>query len=202
MKRTVTTTGRGTAQVVPDAATVTVGARHQASGVAEACAGVDSAVSTIGEVARRHTEAAKISSTGLTVWPSHDREGKPNGFEARHTLRIGLADVPAAGQLLSELAESVGDRLAVDGVSLTVSEPGPALAAARETAFADARGKAEALAALSDAALGEVVTVTEGDQGIARPVAMAAGRAAKMDMSFEPGEQGISTTVTVTWRLV
>lgn len=201
MKRTVTTTGRGTVQVVPDAAVVTVAARHQAAGVAEACAGVDSAVATIGDVSRRHTEATRIASTGLTVWPSHDREGQPHGFEARHSLKIALADVAAAGRLLSELAESVGDRLTVDGVSLTVSEPGPALAAAREAAFADARAKAEALAGLGDATLGEVVTVVEGDQGHARPVAMAAGRGAKLDMSFEPGEQGISTTVTVTWRL-
>ncbi|MEZ5092346.1 SIMPL domain-containing protein [Nocardioides sp.] len=202
MKRTVTTTGRGTVQVVPDAAVVTIGARHQASGVAEACAGVDSAARSIGEVARRHTDEARISSTGLTVWPAHDRSGQPSGFEARHSLRIRVADVTAAGRLLAELAEEVGDRLTIDGVSLTVSDPGPAAEAAREAAYADARERAEALAALSDASLGEVVTVVEDEPGFARPVALAAGRAAKADLAFEAGEQGVSATVRITWRLV
>jgi uncharacterized protein len=200
MKRTVTTTGTGTVRVVPDAAVVTVGARDRAGGVADACAAVDAAVATIGQVARRHTEPSSIASTGLTVWPQRDREGLPSGYEARHTLRIRLADVAVAGRLLADLAEEVGDRLAVDGVALTVSEPTPALTAAREAAFTDARAKAEELAALSGAALGEVLTVSESDHGVARPVALAA-RGATPDMSLEPGDQGVSTTVTVTWRM-
>lgn len=202
MRRTVTTTGHGSVPVVPDAAVVNVVARHRAAGVAEASAGVDSAVRTVGEVARRHTDERRIASVALSIWPTHDRDGAPDGFEARHSLRVGVADLAVAGRLIAELADEVGERLVVEGVSLTVSEPGPALAAAREAAFVDARAKAEALAELSGAVLGEVVTVTEGDQGTAMPLAVVAGARAKHDLAFEAGERGVDGTVTVTWRLL
>ncbi len=202
MKRTVTTSGRGTTSVVPDAATVNVAARHTAAGVAEACAGVDSAVAAIREVASEHADGSAVGSTGFTVWPSHDREGNPSGFEARHTLAIKLPDIASAGRLLTALAERVGDRLAVDGVSLTVSDPAPAVAEARAAAFADARAKAEALAALAEATVGEVVTVVESDPGYGVRAVPAAGGAAKLAMDFAPGEQSLGASVTVTWRLV
>lgn len=202
MKRTVTTSGRGTVRAVPDAAVVTVAARHVAPGLAEACAGVDSAVAEIGAVAREHTRPEQVASQGFQVWPSYDEQGRPSGFEARHPLTVSLPDIPAAGRLLTALAERVGDRLVVDGVSLTVSDPAPKLVAAREAAFEDARARAEALAALSGAGLGEVLTVGESSGGW-REAAMAPAGAAKLaDMAFEPGQQELSASVTVTWRLV
>jgi uncharacterized protein YggE len=201
MKRTVTTSGRGTVSVVPDAATVSVAARHQAAGVAEACAGADSATAAIRETAEEYADESKVVSTGFSVWPSHDHQGVPNGFEARHSLSIQLPDVPSAGRLLTALAERVGDRLAVDGLSLTVSEPGPAVVSAREAAFADARAKADALAGLAGAALGEVVSVVEADPGYGVRALAGAAPMAKLELDFAPGEQAIGASVTVTWRL-
>ena len=203
MKRTVTVTGQGVSRVVPDTAVVRVAAVHRAEGVAQACAGVASAVAAMSTVAREHTEAARIASADFNVWPAHDHEGRQQGFEARHGLTIGVADITAAGGLLTALADVVGDRLQVEGVSLQVAESGPALVSAREAAFADARTRAEALAALSGAGLGDVVTVLEGGghhYAEARPMAMAAGAA--KDIAFEPGEQSLAASVTVTWQLV
>ena len=203
MKRTVTVSGQGVARVVPDTAVVRVAAVHRAEGVAEACAGVASAVAAVSWVAREHTEAARIASADFNVWPAHEHEGRPQGFEARHGITIGVADITAAGRLLTALAEEVGNRLQVEGVSLQVAEPVPALIGAREAAFADARGRAEALAALSEATLGEVVTVVEGGgHHYAEAYPMAAGARAEKDVAFEPGEQSLGASVTVTWQLV
>ncbi len=204
MKRTVSVSGYGAVRVAPDTAVVRVAAAHRAAGVAEAFAGVDSAITAMGEVARRFTDATHIGSSDLTVWPAFDNEGRAAGFEARHGLVITVADLTAAGALLTALATEVGDRLTVDGVSLEVADPGPAQALARERAFADARLRAEHLAGLGGAALGEVVSVVEGvsfNQPMGGAETGVALRASK-DMDFEPGERSLGAGLTVTWRLL
>ena len=199
MDRTVTVTGQGSAQVVPDTAVVRLAAGHRAADVAQALAGVDDAVGTLGAVARRFTEPRRIQTTELGIWPAYDDGGRPSGYEARHGLRVVVADVGVAGEMLTALVAEVGDALRVDGVSLEVADPGPAVRDAREAAFADARSRGEHLAGLAGARLGAVLAVLEGD-AVPAPVARAAMSMAK-DASFEPGEQAVGAAVTVTWEL-
>ncbi|MFZ2502334.1 MAG: SIMPL domain-containing protein [Nocardioides sp.] len=201
--RTVTVTGSGEARVVPDRASVTVTLNHHAAGVADALAGLDSAVRAAGEVAREFTEATQIGSRGLNVWPAHDDNGRQVGFEARHTLSIGCRDITSAGKLLAALADRVSDRLSVDGVSLDVSDQRAALSAAREAALGDARAKATHLAELAGATLGEVLAMQEGGGGYSGggSVLYAAAGKARDEMSIEPGESTIGASVQVTWVL-
>src|SRR4249919_467363 len=101
--RTVTVTGRGTAREVPDTVVVRVASSHRAAGVADALAGADSAATEIVAVGREHTDASRIASTSLNLWPAYDNEGKQAGFEARHSLSISCPEVAAAGALLGAL---------------------------------------------------------------------------------------------------
>lgn len=201
MERTVTTTGQGTAYATPDRAVVRVGAAHRAAGVAEACAGVDSAVRRLAEVAREHTSADQIGTSELQVWAAHDGEGRPDGFEARHGLTVRVDTVATAGALIAALAEAVGDRLQLDGVSLEVSDPGPARVEARDAAFADAQARAEQLAGLGGARLGPVLALSEGGTHQVYAEAAGAPMRAMKDMAVEPGQQAITVSVTVTWAL-
>ena len=200
MNRTVTVMGQGTAKAVPDTALVRVAAVHRAASVADAFAGVSSAVAAIGTEARRFTDERRIASRGLQVWPAHDNQGRQSGFETRHSMEIGCPDLAAASALLEALVGVVGDRLQVEGVSLQVSEPGPLVTEAREAAYADAVVRATHLAGLAGASLGPIVSVSEG--GGWAPFPEAEGfRAMKADASFEPGETAISVTVTASWQL-
>jgi uncharacterized protein YggE len=201
--RTITVTGHGSVRVVPDSALVRVAAAHSAGGVEEALAGVSSAVAAIGEVARRFTGEERIGSQGLTVWPSLDYEGLPSGFQARHSLAIGCDDLGRAGALVSALAAEIGDRLQIEAVALEVSDPAAARAAAREAAYADARERAEHLAALAGLAVGDVQALTEGPAHV--PVAdspTAAALASKMEVELEPGQTSLGAVVTVSFQLV
>ena len=94
-----------------------------------------------------------VSTVNLSVWPTNE-QGELPGFEARHTLTIATGDLATANELLSDLAYEISGRLLVEGVELAVLDPSAAIAQAREAAFADARAKAEHLAALADATLG------------------------------------------------
>ena len=121
--RTVTVSGHGESLAVPDSAVVRVAAVHRAAGVADALAGADSAARQAVTTAREHTTPERIGSTAVQIWPTHDEQGVPSGFEATHSLTIRCADVDAAGALLTALAESVAERLRIEGVSLEVADP-------------------------------------------------------------------------------
>jgi uncharacterized protein len=198
--RTVTVTGRGEARVAPDSAVVRVSAVHTAPGVAEALAGADSAARAIAAAARGFTTPERVRSMSLQIWRDHDHAHRPTGFQARHSLVIGCADIEAAGRLLSRLAEAVGDRLEIEGVSLEVADQSAASAAAREAAYSDAVDRAAHLAGLAGAELGQVREVTEGGGHDGAPVRRALAVSAA-DASFEPGEASVGATVTVTFQL-
>jgi uncharacterized protein YggE len=198
--RTVSVTGHGEARVVPDSAVVRVAATHRAAGVAEALAGADSAATQVVATAREHTTPERVGTTAVQIWPAYDQEGRPAGFEARHSLTVRCPDVAAAGALLSDLAAAVGDRLQVEGVSLEVTDRSAAEARAREAAYADAVDRATRLAELAGSTLGEAQAVLESGYAAEAPV----GRALKASLettSLEPGETAVTSSVTVTFQL-
>jgi uncharacterized protein YggE len=195
MPRTITVTGHGSATTVPDTAVVRVAAVHRADGMAEALSGAESARAAVVAAAGDLV----VSSTDLSVWPAHDNEGQRSGFEARHALTITGGGLESAARLVGRLADEVGDRLQVESVSLSVGDPTAALGEAREAAYADARARAEHLAALSGGTLGEVQDVTEG---AGAPISRGSDTAAfKADIGFAPGQAVLTSTVTVTWAL-
>jgi uncharacterized protein YggE len=197
--RTVTVTGNGEARVVPDSAVVWVAAVHRAAGVADALAGADSAARQIVATGHEHTTPERIGSSAVQIWSSHDQQGNPNGFEARHSLTLRCPDVAAAGALLSALAESAGERLQIEGVSLEVTDRSAAETAARGAAYADAVERATHLADLAGAVLGDAQDVVEG--GTPPGVPRMAKALAAADVALEPGEQAVTAAVTVVFQL-
>jgi uncharacterized protein len=197
--RTVTVTGQGEARVAPDSAVVRVSAVHRAPGVAEALAGADSAGAAIASTARQFTTPERVGSTSLQIWTDHDQDNRPSGFQARHSLVVRCPDIVAAGGLLTALADAVGDRLEVEGVSLEVADQSAAVVAAREAAYADAVERATHLATLAGTELGDVQDLVEGSGSGGGP--LRAARALSADASFQPGETAIGSAVTVTFRL-
>ena len=200
MSRSVTVTGHGSATAVPDTAVVRVAAVHRAAGMAEALSGAESARSAVVAAAGEAAGDLVVSSTDLSVWPAHDSEGRRAGFEARHALTITGGDLDEAGALVGRLGEEVGERLQVENVTLSVGDPTAALAEAREAAYAEARARAEHLAWLADASLGEVLEIAEG-AGVPVPRGGAEAFAVKADVGLAPGETVLTSTVTVTWAL-
>ena len=201
--RTVTVTGSGISKVAPDSAIVRVAAVRRGVGVAEAYDAMSAGAAQIVEVAVRHTEQRHIASTGISVWPFHDHEGKRQGYEARHGYAIGCADLAEAGVLLGDLAREIGDGLAVDSVGLEVTDDhvrcqqGPRGRVPRR-ARAGGRARAD-----GRTGLGAVQSIVEGGAGGDHP--SGSPKMAMMRDSgggLEPGETSVSTTVTVVWELV
>ena len=196
--RTLTVTGQGRATTVPDTALIRLSAVHRARGFAEAMAGAESART---EVVKAAGDLV-VSTVNLSVWPTNE-QGQQPGFEARHTLTIATGDLEVANELLTRLAYEVGSRLLVEGVELTVKDPGPAVGRAREAAFADARAKAEQFATLSGRPLGPVESVAEitrTNQDQLYRAEFAAG-VADSSTPINPGEVTTSVSITVRYSL-
>ena len=87
---TVTVTGTGTRKVAPDSAVVRLAAVGRGAGVAEAYDAMTAAASGLVEVASRHTERRRIASTGISVWPWHDRDESCGG-RGHGVVRLGDA---------------------------------------------------------------------------------------------------------------
>lgn len=193
--RTLTVTGHGSASAVPDSTLVRLAAVHRGATLAEALSGAESARAAVVAAAT----GLSVSTLNLSVWPAHDPQGQPSGFEARHSLSVATPSLESANDLLATLADEVGDRLTVEGVQLALSDPTAALGQAREAAFADAQAKAEHLAALAGDTVGDVQALAEGSAPVG-----PAGRelAMKADVGLQPGETTLSAAVTVTWSLV
>ncbi len=201
-ERTVTTTGHGAARVARDAASVRLTARHAASALTAALAGAESARAFAVEVCHRHVAATAVGTTGVEVWPQNDVRGRPSGFEARHSLVVRCEDLEVAAALVGDLAAAVGDRLVLDGVTLTASDTTDAQRTAREHAFSDARARAEHLAVLGGVELGDLVSLSEGSVAPGGPgVEALATRAAGPEVDLQPGEADIVAAVTGTWTL-
>jgi hypothetical protein len=198
--RTVTVTGQGEARVVPDSAVVRVAAVHRAAGVADALAGADSAARQVIATGREHTAPERIGSTSVQIWPAHDPQGVPAGFDARHSLTLRCDDIEGAGALLADLAASVGDRLQIEGVSLEVADRSGAESAAREMAYRDAVERAGHLAGLAGATLGDPQEVVEGG-AISLVGEPRFAKAVAADATLAPGEMSVTSAVTVTFQV-
>ena len=196
--RTITVTGHGTATAVPDAAVVRLAAVHRAASLAEALSGAESARAAIVAAAGDLV----VSSTSLDVWPSHDQQGRPSGFEARHSLASPARPWSKPARCSTGWPPRSATGCRSTGVSLTVTDPTAALAQAREAAYADARARADQLAELARAVLGEVQQVVEGGGGAPFPERFELRRWPRPTSGSRPGQTVLTSTVTVTWALV
>lgn len=196
----ITTVGEGEATGTPDALRLHVSVQHRAGSVSEALSGCASRLEAAAEVARRFTDADRIGSTGLHLDRARDDRGSElRDWVAQHSLRIDVPDVAASGELVTALADTV-DTLRIGHVEMYVSDPGELAVQARADAFADARRKADELAALAGMRVVGAHTVVEGGGG-ARPFGGGETAMARASTSFEPGTAAVAATLTVTWTV-
>jgi len=88
----------------------------------------------------------------------------------------------------------------IESIRFEVSDPAAYLDQACEAAWNDAQHKAEQLASLAGAELGEVLTINESGRGV-QPLAGRPVTAEAAAVPIEPGSQTIGVDLQVTWSL-
>lgn len=204
---TVVARGSGEVKAVPDMATITLGAEQTARTPKEAQAAVAAAMTAVQQrLLAAGVSREAIRTTTYDVQAQFDwANGRQNlrGYLARHAIEVRVDDVARVGELL-DVAISAGGT-SVQGVRFDLKERATLEREALTRAVADARARADAMAAGAGTTVDRVVRVEEGglSGGMPEPVMMrmAAPMAADSAPPVAPGETVIRATVTLTARL-
>jgi uncharacterized protein YggE len=206
--RTITVPGEGRIRIRPDIADLRVGISLteqtvQAARTAGAVAlqGILSRLRTLG-VKDRDLQTSIVSMT-----PAYDYSDRnpPRliGYALTNTVSVTIRDLDRVGDVIDGALTSGATTL--DSISFRVADPAPAQKQARELAVADARARAETLAAAAGVEIAGVAAISEG--GAEPPFqpypAMRSVAFAAKDEStpVEAGMNEISVSVTVTFTI-
>ncbi|MBV1780885.1 SIMPL domain-containing protein [Paeniglutamicibacter sp. ABSL32-1] len=149
---------------------------------------------------------ANLATTGIglmarTSW--RNEESVADGYDAETTIEARELAVDAVTWVLAAAVAAGGDALRIHSLRAEVSDPGTALKAARESAFADARSKAAHLAALAGARLGAALLIREVGDAPVEPLQRAKAVAlAAESMPVVAGRRELSVTLEVQWELL
>jgi uncharacterized protein YggE len=201
--RTVTVTGTGTVTSVPDSAQFSFGVESQGSDAKEALAANATQMRRVIEALRKaDVDLRDVKTQYVSLNPRYNDDGRTvAGYTATNTLTVDVDKLAEAGDLVDAVVGAGVNQ--VYGPALTREDRDGLYREALEQAIAEAKAKAQALAAAGDASVGQVMTIVEGGGAqppvpyYARGEAMAADAATKI----EPGTEKIEASVTVTFAL-
>lgn len=205
---TVTVVGQGEAFGAPDQAQVQVGVETFAPTVAEATtqnqATVDAIMAALEAqgIAKDDIQTSNYSLWAEQIYGDKGPEGIA-GYRVSNQVNVKIRDINKVGDVLAAVTEAGANT--IYGVSFTVSDPDALEEEARAAAMADARRRAEELAALGGAELGEIRVISE-IIGQPAPIPLGAGgnyavAEAAAAPSISPGQLSYQAQVQVSFEL-
>ena len=159
----------------------------------------------------RESEVAglRIETFGYSLNPRYNRPTNGSaprivGYQAMNNVRVITLDLDRVGELIDLGIGSGANRVA--GLSFDVSDPEPVRMAALGDAVRNAREQAEVIATALGVVLGHPLEV-RGNAQVPSPVYMRADFESMASFAapptpIEPGEQQISASVTVRFRIL
>lgn len=192
----VTVSGVGTVDAVPDEATMSFGAETRA-------ATAKAAVAASGDLMRRILNALRqaggreLQTQWASVYAVTDDTGQIREYAASNSVSA-VSDVDDAAALLDAAAEAGANQISGPGLSSSNAEQLYRQALAK--AVDDARLRAEVLAKAAGRSLGSITSMVEGGASAPEPLYRAEAQAAD-SAGIVPGEQETSATVSVTFSL-
>lgn len=203
---TITVTGTGTAEAVPDQLALSLALECRRDNVAAAYEGLGAAVRAVTSSLRGNgVQDQDISTAGINVraevtW----REGQGQivtGYLAVSALDVRLR-MPDAAHVISDAVTAGGNDVRLNGMVPGFADETVIVAEARKNAWLDAQAAATQLAGLAGASLGKAESVQEHPppQNIV-PLSGIRRAAAVESVPVEAGTTAASCTLTITWSL-
>lgn len=200
----LTVTGDGVSAASPDMATLTIGVTANGETAAAALTANSAALAP---VLKRLHEAGiadrDLQTTNLSVNPDYNTSNKASGYgdspgyTAQNFVTVTIRDLDQLGPILD--AAMADGANTMNGLTFGLSQPRPALDAARGAAVEDARAKADVLAGAVGQSVGRLLSITEGaDFSGGAPMYRDAKA---MSVPVEVGEVSYSASVTMVWEL-
>jgi uncharacterized protein YggE len=201
--------GLGKVTVVPDLGILQLGVEAQAGTVAEAQSQATAAMNAVmaalkaNGIADKDIQTRYFSINKVTRW---DKEGSTEivvGYRVSNTVTVKVRALDKMGAVIDAVAEAGGDLTRINSISFTVEDPTTYEKEAREKAMADAKAKAEQLAALGGINLGKPTYISESNYSYPTPVYYEARDAAGMssETPISAGEMDITVNIQVTYAI-
>lgn len=201
--RSVSVVGHGEVKAAPDQATITIGVESEAPSAADALDDNNTKMTALLGVIRGAGVASRDTQTSnFSIFPVYqDSRGSESpqvvGYRVSNQVTITVRDLDNLGSLLDAVVEAGANQ--IHGISFGFNDPQGLLDQARENAMREAERKAAQLAALADAELGQVLTISEG--GVSPQPLVAMDRAMAAAVPIEPGEATVSIDIQVTYAI-
>jgi uncharacterized protein len=196
--RSITVTGSGSVSAVPNRAAFTFGVSAQGSTAADALATDSSRMQKLIAALRGFGIASdSLQTSSVSLSPRMDDSGETVvGYSVSNSVTVTVKSIDRAGPLVDAAVAAGANQ--VDGPNLTVSDQSALYKKALAGAVADAREKAQALAAASGLHVGAVTSVEE-QTDTPSPVGYDQVKLASPSTPIEAGSQQITATVTVVF---
>jgi uncharacterized protein YggE len=211
-RRTVRVSGSGRVEVQPDVATVRLGVQTEAKTASEALsqnsARMQALIDTLNEAGVAEldiqTESVRLMSRYGDAPPEPgtgqgERTRILVGYLASNVVQVRVWDLDRLGEMLDTAVRAGGNE--IQGISFGIDDPSAVLDQAREAAWEDARRKADQLAGLAGAALGDAYTIEASSHAPGPIVRETTVREAAQAVPIEPGVQTLEVELTVEWIL-
>jgi uncharacterized protein YggE len=199
---TIVTSGDAIVRRLPDVAYVTLAVESRARNPRDAQRANADAMSAVEkQLATAGIPKDAMRTLGLGL---HQEFDNANGrrvardFVARNSLDVRIDDVSRAGEIADAVVQ--GGATALEGIRFDVKDRSAAEREALRLAVADARGRAEAVAAGAGRSIDRILKIEElrSDGGGPRPMAMMRMADASATTPLEPGLIEIRGHVTLT----
>jgi uncharacterized protein len=173
--RTIAVEGNASVEMVPDVAQLTVGSETRGSTAREALASNNDAMNALIEVLKlQGVVHGDVKTVSLTLSPIYDRltnesrsgnadapPPKIIGYQINNEVNITIHDVKKLGVMLDSIVKVGVNK--IDRLSFQVNDPKAAYRELRMKAIADARAKADELAAEAGMTLGLPIGIEVDD---------------------------------------
>lgn len=206
LPRTITVTGTGRVSVAPDVADLRLGVTTTEQTVSAARSGNAAAMSRVLAALRTAgIEARDIQTSNLSLSPAYDYSGptpRLTGHTLQNTVAVVIRELASVGAAIDGALEA--GATTVDSISFRVEDAAPHQQQARTLAVADARAKAEVLAAAAGVSIAGVGSISE--LGGQLPIPFAGREMAKLAMAdastpVEAGTNDIAISVAIMFMI-
>lgn len=194
----------------PDTATIGAGVQTIAPTATEALRQNSVKMdSLIKAVKARGVDARDIQTTGISLSPQYDYEGRQNGqsprfvgYQVSNEVRVKTRDIAGLGAMLDALVAAGGTN--INGPSFSIDADEAIKVEARTRALRKAREQAQFYAQQTGYASVRLVSITESQGYSGGPPMPMAARAmdAAEKAPVEPGQVSTAVNLSVQYRLV
>ena len=162
---TIVVSGTGKVTTAPDKASIQISVENDGATAAEALdANSKDTQKVLQRLKAEGVTDEQIETAGVVVYPnryydSQSGQEKTTGYRAQNTITVEFKDLSVIGDVFAAMTEAGAD--SVSGPTWELSDDNAAITTALSKAIANARMKAEAIAADQGLRLGETLIISE-----------------------------------------